>query len=180
MTMKNNLVKTSTLAALALTLLISCGKGDEKKSDSGTTTALPTEETTAQPEEQKPALAENELEIEGNDNMQYNLTELKAKAGKPITLTLKHVGKTSKKDMGHNLVILKPETDVEAFAQKAAKDMATDYIPQNDPSIIAHTKLLGGGESDTIIFTIDKKGTYDFLCTFPAHHTNMKGKLIIE
>lgn len=180
--MKNNLVKISALITLSLTLLVSCGKGSEEpKQDQPAATTQTEEAAPPQVEEQAPApLAENELVIEGNDNMQYNLTELKAKAGKPITLTLKHVGKASKKDMGHNLVILKPGTDVEAFAQKAMKDVASDYVPQNDPSIIAHTKLLGGGESDTITFTIDKKGTYDFLCSFPGHYSMMKGKLIIE
>ncbi|WP_255448944.1 plastocyanin/azurin family copper-binding protein [Apibacter sp. B2912] len=112
--------------------------------------------------------------------MQFNIHELKAKAGKPITLTLKHVGKASVKDMGHNIVIIKPGTNFNDFANRAAKDAADDYIPKNDPSIVAHTKLLGGGEQDTITFTINEKGTYEYLCTFPAHSATMRGKLIVE
>ncbi|WP_256377550.1 plastocyanin/azurin family copper-binding protein [Pedobacter sp. L105] len=42
------------------------------------------------------------------------------------------------------------------------------------------TKLIGGGESDTIMFTINEKGTYDYVCSFPGHSALMKGKLIIE
>ena len=83
--------------------------------------------------------------------------------------------------MGHNLVILKPGTDIAAFVQKAAEAKATDYIPESEKgSIIAHTKVIGGGESDTIEFTIAEKGTYDFICSFPGHYAVMKGKLIVE
>ncbi|MDR2121952.1 MAG: azurin [Flavobacteriaceae bacterium] len=181
--MKNKAVKLSTLVVFALSLLISCGKSggeDTKKIDPLAAAASTTPEDIQKAKEERLAnLPENTLEIEGDDNMKYDLTELKVKAGKPITLTLKHVGKASITDMGHNWVVLKQGTDLEAFAQKAAKDVANNYIP-NDPVIIAHTKLLGGGETDTIIFTIDEKGTYDYLCTFPAHNTTMRGKLIVE
>jgi azurin len=45
---------------------------------------------------------------------------------------------------------------------------------------VAHTKLIGGGESDTINFTITEPGTYDYICSFPGHLALMKGKLIVE
>lgn len=129
----------------------------------------------------QPEAASNVLVIEGNDQMQFNKTELRALVGKPITLTLKHVGKIPKEAMGHNLVILQEGTDEAAFASKAMSAKDTDYIPASEKaSIIAHTKLLGGGEEDTIEFTVDKKGTYNFLCTFPGHVAMMKGVLIVE
>jgi len=113
--------------------------------------------------------------------MQFDKTELHAVAGKPITLTLKHVGQTPKEAMGHNVVILQEGTDEAAFATKAMAAKDADYIPASEKaSIIAHTKLIGGGEEDTIEFTIDKKGTYNFLCTFPGHFAMMKGVLIVE
>ena len=122
----------------------------------------------------------NELHIESNDQMQYNTTELKATMGK-ISLMLHHTGKMEKNVMGHNLVILKPGTDIAAFTTKAMDAKDTDYIPASEnASIIAHTKLIGGGESDTIEFTIDEKGSYDFICSFPGHSSIMKGKLIVE
>lgn len=160
------------LGALAITY---CGKKEN----------VPTEEpamTTeaASDEGQKPAVS-NVLVIEGNDQMQFNTNELRAIAGKPIKLTLKHVGKIPKEAMGHNLVILQEGTDEAAFAAKAIEAKDTDYIPASEKaSIVSHTKLLGGGEEDTIEFTIDKKGTYNFLCTFPGHVAMMKGVLIVE
>lgn len=150
--------------------LISCGK----KENTETTV---TEETSATPTEET---AGNVLTIESNDQMQFTAKELKATAGE-ITLTLQHIGKMEKSVMGHNLVILKAGTDINAFAMKAIDAKETDYIPASEKeSIIAHTKIIGGGESDTITFTIDEKGTYDFICSFPGHVSMMKGKLIVE
>ena len=57
--------------------------------------------------------------------------------------------------------------------------MKTEYIPEGD-EIIAYTKLLGGGDSDTITFEAPKKGIYTFICTFPGHWQLMKGKFIVK
>ena len=55
-------------------------------------------------------------------------------------------------------------------------------VPANwkGKDIIAHTDLIGGGESATVEFTVTEAGTYDFLCSFPGHSAIMKGKLIAE
>ena len=171
----NTQIKISLVALMGVLTITSCGKKE----------AAPTEQTTEVTETaegvQPAAAVENVLVIEGNDQMQFSTNELKAVAGKPIKLTLKHVGKIPKEAMGHNLVILQQGTDEAAFAAKAMEAKATDYVPASEKaSIIAHTKLLGGGEEDTIEFTIDKKGTYNFLCTFPGHVAMMKGVLIVE
>lgn len=119
--------------------------------------------------------------IESNDQMQFNTKELKVPVGESIVLTLKHTGKMAKTAMGHNFVLLQPGTDVKAFAEQAAMAAATEYIPASEEgSIIAHTKVIGGGESDTIEFTITEAGTYEFLCSFPGHYAMMRGTLIAE
>jgi azurin len=172
----NKKVKISMLVLMGFLAITSCGKKE----------TAPTEESTevnetTEGEGQAATAVSNVLFVEGNDQMQFNTSELRATAGKPITLTLKHVGKIPKEAMGHNLVILQEGTDEAAFAAKAITAKETDYIPASEKaSIIAHTKLLGGGEEDTIEFTIDKKGTYNFLCTFPGHVAMMKGVLIVE
>ncbi|PWB25544.1 azurin [Flavobacterium sp. HTF] len=171
----NKRMKISMVMLMGFLAITSCGKKDASATEEATETTTTTE---------SPEAAEtvtNVLVIEGNDQMQFNKSELRAMAGKPITLTLKHVGKIPKEAMGHNLVILQEGTDEAAFAAKAINAKDTDYIPASEKvSIIAHTKLLGGGEQDTIEFTIDKKGTYNFLCTFPGHVAMMKGTLIVE
>ncbi|KIA98798.1 MULTISPECIES: azurin [unclassified Flavobacterium] len=172
----NKKVKISIVMLMGCLAITSCGKKETAPTDTPTEVSEPTEDSEGQT-----AAVSNVLVIEGNDQMQFNTKELKAVAGKPITLTLKHVGKIPKAAMGHNVVILQEGTDEAAFAGKAAAAKDTDYIPASEKaSIIAHTKLIGGGEEDTIEFTVDKKGTYNFLCTFPGHVAMMKGVLIVE
>lgn len=120
-----------------------------------------------------------EIEIESNDMMKYNLSEIRVKAGQKVKLTLKHVGKLAKASMGHNWVLLQSGTDMQAFAQEAGQARDNDYIA-NESSIIAHTELIGGGESTTIEFEAPSSGVYDFLCSFPGHYAIMKGSFIVE
>lgn len=168
--------KISLLILMGFLTITSCGKKETAPTEESTEVTEPSTEGV-----QPAATEENVLLIEGNDQMQFSTNELKAVAGKPIKLTLKHVGKIPKESMGHNLVILQEGTDQAAFALKANEAKATDYIPESEKaSVIAHTKLLGGGEEDTIEFTIDKKGSYPFICSFPGHVAMMKGVLIVE
>lgn len=169
--------RISVLALASAFTLYSCGGKTEETTES--TETAPTEEMHSE-HEIVAEPASNDLHIESNDQMQYTTNELKAPAG-TIKLTLHHVGKMEKTVMGHNLVILKQGTDPADFAQKAADAKDTDYIPASEKAnVIAHTKIIGGGESDTIEFTIEEKGTYDFICSFPGHVAIMKGKLIVE
>jgi len=173
----NAKTKISVLILMGFLAVTSCGKKETAPADQTETTETSTEGEAAP----VTSTEENVLVIEGNDQMQFNTSELRAVAGKPIKLTLKHVGKIPKEAMGHNLVILQEGTDQSAFALKANDAKATDYIPESEKaSVIAHTKLLGGGEEDTIEFTIDKKGSYPFICSFPGHVAMMKGVLIVE
>ncbi|GAA4436767.1 azurin [Ravibacter arvi] len=122
-----------------------------------------------------------ELTLEGTDAMQFTKKELKVKAGQSVKLTLKHTGKLAKAAMGHNFVLLAQGTDVASFGQKAAQARDTEYIPKSEASkILAHTKLIGGGESTTVEFKAPKKGTYTYICSFPGHYALMQGKLIVE
>ncbi|GAB3934003.1 azurin [Larkinella terrae] len=121
------------------------------------------------------------LTLSGTDAMQFDTKEFKVKAGQKIKLTFKHAGKYAKQAMGHNFVLLKSGTDIADFASKANLARDNDYIPKSEASkIIAHTKLLGGGESDTIEFTAPKKGVYPYICSFPGHYGLMQGKFIVE
>lgn len=120
-----------------------------------------------------------EIVIEGNDQMKFNLSEIKVNAGDTVVLTLKHVGKLPKAAMGHNWVLLTKGTEVGTFAGKAMRARETDYIPEGD-EIIVHTALIGGGEETTVEFVVPAKGEYDFICSFPGHFSLMKGKFIVE
>jgi azurin len=59
---------------------------------------------------------------------------------------------------------------------------APTHIPPGKAAmILAQTKLLGPGESETIDFKAPTQpGEYPFLCTFPGHFAMMKGKLVVK
>ena len=111
--------------------------------------------------------------------MKFDQNILLVQAGKKITLTLNHTGKFDKSVMGHNFVLLKDGVDVSAFAQKASSARNSEYIPEGN-EVIVHTKMLGGGESDTISFIAPESGFYTYICSFPGHWGLMKGKLIVK
>jgi len=120
------------------------------------------------------------VSIRTSDKMKFNVKKFKVKANQKIKLTLIHEGKLDKKIMGHNVVILNQGVNVSRFAATAAAARGNDYIPVNSAEIIAHTKMIGGGESTTIEFIAPARGTYDFICSFPAHYAMMKGEFIVE
>ena len=118
--------------------------------------------------------------ISSNDGMRFDVRKINVLAGQKVRLMLKHTGKLDKKIMGHNVVILKNGVKSSAFAVKAASSKTNDYIPEGTTDVIAHTKMIGGGESTMIEFIAPEKGTYDYICSFPGHFAMMKGKLIVE
>ena len=123
--------------------------------------------------------AEGIVRLEATDTMQYNAKRIEVE-GTKVKLELKHVGKMDKKMMGHNVVILKAGTDAMKWSAKAISAAATEYIPAYDPDMIAHSKLVGGGESDTIEFEVPGPGEYPFVCSFPGHSGMMKGVLVVK
>ncbi|GGG86603.1 outer membrane protein H.8 [Parapedobacter pyrenivorans] len=158
--------------------------GGNQKSEESTETAAATTEQQA-PAVDIPGLEDvavsNEVALEGNDLMQYNKTLFRVKAGQPIKLTFKNAGEMPKESMGHNVVVVQPGTDLPALGGEAIKAVDTEYIPVTfASSIIAHTKLLGPGETDAIEFTLEEKGVYPFLCSFPGHYGVMQGKIVAE
>ena len=86
--------------------------------------------------------------------------------------------------MGHNVVILKKGITAIAFGQKAlaAGANAVNALPDSvKGDVLAHTKLLGPDETDTIIFDAPKEaGDYEYVCTFPGHFALMRGKMSVK
>jgi azurin len=129
-----------------------------------------------------PVLAEQcETEIESNDAVQFNKSSISIpKSCEQFTLKLKHTGKLPKTGMGHNWVLTKA-----ADAQGVATDgmsagLDKEYVKPDDARVIAHTKIIGGGESDSVTFAVDKlsaQESYSYFCSFPGHSAIMKGTL---
>ncbi len=141
-----------------------------------------TQQITNTPENQAQIIENYDVEItlEGDDRMLFNKTEIKVKAGQKIKLTLKHTGRIPKNAMGHNFVLLKQGTEISTFGMNAMKAAENQYIPEGGKDVIAHTDMIGGGETTSVIFDAPAVGVYDFICSFPGHYTMMKGKFIVE
>lgn len=119
--------------------------------------------------------------INGGDDMKFDLREIRVRPGQLVKLTLNHTGNQGKEAMGHNFVLLKQGVDLNQFATDAITAKEHDYIPPgSEDKIIVHTKMIGGGESDTIEFPAPEPGSYYFLCSFPGHASMMKGTFIVE
>ncbi|CAB3715403.1 MULTISPECIES: azurin [Achromobacter] len=125
--------------------------------------------------------AQCEATVESNDAMQFNVKEIVVdKSCKEFTVNLKHVGKMAKVAMGHNWVLTK-EADKQAVATDGmGAGLAQDYVKAGDTRVIAHTKVIGGGESDSVKIDVSKLAAgenYAFFCSFPGHWAMMKGTL---
>ena len=178
-------------AVAAMMFLASCG-GDNTDKTVTTTDTTATEAPAAEapaaveaPGSDIPGIKDvavtDKIDLEGRDDMTFDKTLFKVKAGQEITLTLKNVGKLPAAAMSHNVVILAQGTDEQAFGEAAVTAKATDHIPASMASdVIAHTKLLGPGASDKITFKLPDAGVYDFICSFPGHFGTMKGKIVAE
>lgn len=163
----------------AAALIISCGDSKKEKT-SDMQIGTPVEDNTPAKEADSDNVAN--ITITGNDQMKFNKDEIRVKAGQKVKLTLKHVGTMDKSVMGHNWALLSQDADMAAIGQAAAEAQDNDYIPSSfENQILQHTKMLGGGESDTIEFEAPTTpGTYTFMCTFPGHYALMNGKFIVE
>ncbi|MGE8464195.1 MAG: azurin [Pseudomonas capeferrum] len=123
------------------------------------------------------------VEIRGTDQMTFDKAEITVpKACTSFTITLAHPGQMPKSVMGHNWV-LSTQADMQGVLDDGLKaGEAQDYVMPGDTRVLAHTRLIGGGETDSV--TLDtrslKAGTaYSFYCSFPFHSTLMKGTLAL-
>jgi len=121
------------------------------------------------------------IALQAGENMRFDKEMFKIKTGKKIRLIFKNTGAASNTAMAHNVVILKKGTDIADFADAVHNAKEEQYAPSSvDPLMIAHTKLVGGGESDEVDFTISQPGVYDYICSFPGHWGTMQGKIVAE
>ncbi len=130
----------------------------------------------------KPAVVENcATTIESNDAMQYNADSITVPAScTQFTINLKHVGTMAANVMGHNVVIAK-EADMAGIAADGASN-AAEHVKEGDARSIAHTKVIGGGESASVTFDVAKikDGGHKFFCSFPGHLALMQGSIQVQ
>lgn len=109
----------------------------------------------------------------------YDTKTISAKAGQKVKVTFNNTHPTLPQP--HNFVLGKAGTKdkMMSIAMSAMTLVDKGYIPDS-PDILAHTKLIQPGQSETIEFTLPAAGEYPYFCTFPGHVAIMNGILTVQ
>jgi len=162
---------------------ISCGQStDDKKNtkDSSATTHPADNTESSVPGIEKLSFTDT-ISLRAGENMRFDNELFRVKAGKNIKLIFTNTGKKSPASMTHNVVVLKKGTDIADFADAVHNAKNEQYVPASvAPLVIAHTGMVGGGDTDSVEFTLPGTGVYDFICSFPGHWGTMQGKIVAE
>ena len=122
--------------------------------------------------------------IDSDDAMKYDPKEITVPSScKQFSITLKHNGKMPAAAMGHNVVIAKTADKDGVLADGAAAKIENNFVKPNDERVVTHTKLIGGGQEDTLTFDVSKLAAgeaYEYFCSFPGHYAMMNGKLTVK
>ena len=169
------------LLSLSSTLTLACGGNSASNAGAPAPAASA---APAAPAAATPAVADGrKVEISADDLMKFSTVEITAAPGERLSVSLTNKGATPKFSMGHNWILLNAKVDLDAFLAAAAASSATEYVPADKKSeILAATKLLGPGETDTATFNAPTApGRYPFVCSFAGHAgLGMKGVLIVK
>lgn len=133
-----------------------------------------------------PQAPPKEVTIQADDKMRYDVTAFDASPGQKVSVTFKNVGTTPKFSMGHNFVLLDRIINAgniqSAFLDKASTEASHEYIPQGAREVLAHSKLLGPGETEVVTFNAPYiPGEYFYVCSFPGHYSQgTKGIMTVK
>lgn len=128
--------------------------------------------------------AECKVTVDSTDQMSFDTKDIAIdKSCKTFTVELKHSGSLPKNVMGHNWVLSKT-ADMQPIATDGlAAGIDKNYLKEGDARIIAHTKIIGAGETDSVTFDVSKLAageSYGFFCSFPGHISMMKGTVTLK
>lgn len=112
------------------------------------------------------------------DELLFDKTTFEVAAGSKVTLKLKNNASTAA--TMHNWVLVKAGQADAVATDGITAGESKGYLKDGDARVIAHTKMIKGGESDSITFDAPAPGTYPFICTFPGHSALMKGTLVVK
>ena len=128
--------------------------------------------------------AECKVTVDSTDQMSFDTKAIEIdKSCKTFTVELKHSGSLPKNVMGHNWVLSK-EADMQPIATDGlSAGIDKNYLKEGDARVIAHTKIIGAGEKDSVTFDVSKLTageSYQFFCSFPGHNSMMKGAVVLK
>ena len=121
------------------------------------------------------------VDIHSTDQMTFDLKTITVpQTCQRFTVNLLHTGTLPRYIMGHNWVLAKKDDIKGVTTDGAAAGEADNYLQPGDKRVLAHTRLIGGGEKDSVTFDtgmLQAGQAYAFFCSYPFHSTMMKGTL---
>lgn len=178
-------MNTRVLASLTcLTLLVFSVACDSEQTADGAdeasaSSASSGSESESKPADESPPPKQITIEPKGN-KMAFATTELTAKPGQKIKLTLNNTATDSA--MKHNFALL--DTMKTEKARKVAKtgwENADGGFRAKHDLVLAQTDTADPGEKVEVTFTVpEEPGKYMYICTYPGHFPKMKGTLVVE
>ncbi|EJZ56262.1 MULTISPECIES: azurin [Pseudomonas] len=128
--------------------------------------------------------AECKTTVDSTDQMSFNTQSIVIdKSCKTFTVELTHSGSLPKNVMGHNVVISKAADMAGIATDGMSAGIDKNYLKDGDERVIAHTKIIGAGEKDSLTFDVSKlvaNNDYAFFCSFPGHNSMMKGTIAVK
>ena len=130
------------------------------------------------PANQEPASPGEAVALEVGVNgeaLEFDVDSLSVPAGAAIFLRFDN----SSIVYQHNwvLVTMGTKDDVSTAAAEAGPEY--DWLPPDDPRVLAATGLLDAGVTGSVSFTAPAAGVYEYVCTFPGHNFTMHGEFLV-
>lgn len=125
--------------------------------------------------------AQCNVDIEASDRIAFNTHLIEVDRDcREFTVHLHHTGRLEHTRMGHNWVLARAREQQAVANAGLLGGFGHSFVRPGDARVIASTRLLGGGESDSVTFPVDllEDGEdYVFFCSFPGHTALMRGTL---
>jgi azurin len=164
------------VTALTLVFAAGCTKKEEAASP-----AAPAAQTA--PAAPAPASVSGKVDQEvsvgtDGDNLYFDKKEITIKAGTTVRVTFKN-NASQASGLSHNFVVTKPGTKDQVANDSMQAGEEKNWVAEG-PSVVAHTRLVKPGATESITFTAPPAGEYNYLCTYPGHGSTMSGVLKVQ
>ena len=189
MTIMKRLILTGVLF-VSMVLVIGCGGDSSVQSapdpSASSKTSSGATDTRPNPTSTMAITANNQITSDslGNlsvssigDTLKFNSDKVALPANTDINVIFKNESTA----LEHNWVIVSPDDQDAVLADAIAAGPDSEWIKPADSRIIAHTRLVEPGGTDTLSLQTSDPGTFVAICTFPGHAAGgMVSEIVIE
>jgi azurin len=116
-----------------------------------------------------------DIDVLGN-TLAFNTDRMSVSAGSEVVVNFNNSSAINL----HNWVLVEAGTKDAVAADGIAAGQDNNWIPVNDPRVLASTVLIDPQGSAQAAFTAPPTGIYQFVCTFPGHSPTMFGDFTVN